>query len=276
MENSMLDKGPHASETQSDVKLSEANPPPKQGESERTTETATGSFRFLELPAEIRNMIYSLLLEAQKPIEMQRIISGVSRSFITRPPTYNTSVEHYRTHLHVGILQTNQQIHAEATPILYSLNTLNFGLSYSEARNLHAFLQHIGSSRQHVRHLALCRIRSNTELRAALHLLKEARALETVKLGCYLPEHFDTNSSRKRSRYFNPQKNIQVLLPCLKSLQNARKASGKDGCAVEVFRLQDIPRRDYRYEGEDKYQEVRGRMRRAFENLKEELKQALA
>ncbi|KAK5126234.1 hypothetical protein LTR85_010469 [Meristemomyces frigidus] len=225
--------------TDIDITMSEATPSPKQAQSDARTMTATKSFRFLELPAEIRNMIYSLVPEAQKPID----------------------IWHRRQR--------------GATPILYSTNTFLFrSISGSADKNILAFLQQIDQSRDHLRHISLEYFSNNSTMRSALNLLKAAKTLKTFELGWCPPAKFDKDSVRKRSRYFNPQKNMNVLLPWLRILQKAREARGEESSALEVIRLQDVPKSHHYQEG--RREELCKWSRGLFEKSIQELRKALS
>ncbi|KAK0721094.1 hypothetical protein B0H67DRAFT_578126 [Lasiosphaeris hirsuta] len=127
------------------------------------------SFRFLDLPGEIRNQIYPILLISSEPIEVC-ICMGELRRTTPRFP------EHRRYNLEdsddendvdcrctppgidsgpsTAILATCQQIHTEAVHQLYSQNI--FTVFSNKHVSLPAFLNRIGTSNaRYIRHLCI-------------------------------------------------------------------------------------------------------------------------
>lgn len=254
---------------------------PKQAATYKPTTTTTKGFYFLDLPPEIRNMIYSLLLESQSPIDIYRrrrarrdplpdkeLIDGIliedtsddddsHYDYDPHNDDYHVSLWRRTGHsdddLHVNILQTNHHIHAEATPILYSMNTFSFTKAAWSDLNLLLFLKLIGRSRTFVRHISLGYFHSRTRMRSALHLLKAAKMLQIFELSHRVLRHnFEpepdpvrrANRKRKRSKSDGPRKNIEALLPWLRSLRKARLVGGDKRSVLQVLTLQDVPRDD--------------------------------
>lgn len=126
------------------------------------------TFRFLDLPAELRNRIHELALTRSRNL---RIITA---HFGQGPRLNNTRI-------FPSILLANHQTHAEATPILYGDNT--FGFLRPDA--LHLFLQTIGPAAiKHLRHVEVKMFWTHSG--EELELLKYAEKLQTLVVeDCY-------------------------------------------------------------------------------------------
>ena len=83
-------------------------------------------FRFLDLPAELRNKVYCILLTNVEPIEMTRSrkTKGLQaeKFALAKTAKARSRVKRY----FLEILQTNKQIHNEATMIMYGMNVFKF------------------------------------------------------------------------------------------------------------------------------------------------------
>lgn len=90
-------------------------------------------FRFLDLPAELRNIIYTILLVHGDLKIKKRPGSPV-------PKMHHSSVS-------ANMLEVNRQVYEEAAPILYGINTFELFTSYS----MLAFARQIDSSIQYLR-----------------------------------------------------------------------------------------------------------------------------
>ena len=84
------------------------------------------TFRFLNLPAELRNKVYCILLTNFEPIEMTRSrrTKGLQaeKFALAKTAKARSKVKRY----FLEILQTNKQIHNEATMIMYGMNVFKF------------------------------------------------------------------------------------------------------------------------------------------------------
>ncbi|KAK5676315.1 hypothetical protein LTS10_011127 [Elasticomyces elasticus] len=117
-------------------------------------------FRFLNLPPELRVMVYKVLLQEPAPIQIwsykpthkpRRSCRATFRDvklhgkldwmaqtgkWVGQPPIYVRS-----------LFRVNKQIFNEAAPVLYNMNTFTF----QRARDLRVFLNTIGAMREHLR-----------------------------------------------------------------------------------------------------------------------------
>ncbi|KAI9710638.1 MAG: hypothetical protein M1812_007403 [Candelaria pacifica] len=128
-------------------------------------------FPFLDLPPEIRNMIYNYIL--QTPAGLPSSLITGARSFILSPTTFSTpnslagSIVEIRHPLSFtdepirsrrqtqrgSILRVNKQIHNEAVPICYQINSFQF----MSTASLVLFLNGIGKlARENVKEVFLC------------------------------------------------------------------------------------------------------------------------
>lgn len=99
-------------------------------------------FPFLDLPAEIRNMIYSLVLE--RPgyhIELSGKHSGVIRTHWYKPGhgAWTRTDQPYSP----SLMRVNKQVSVESSPYLFSRHTFEF----RDTTMMQMFLKHIGSER---------------------------------------------------------------------------------------------------------------------------------
>ncbi|UJO24106.1 uncharacterized protein CLAFUR5_13173 [Fulvia fulva] len=113
-------------------------------------------FRFMDLPPELRNRVYSLILENDDPFIL-------GRAFWATPV------------VHTAILRTCQQVRSEATSILYGNNI--FGPNECM---LAPFLEAIGPSIKHIRTLWAGSLLTNTQTQKFFTLLKGASLAKTV------------------------------------------------------------------------------------------------
>lgn len=131
------------------------NRPPSQtiGNKRRKNngEKATEPFPFIQLPPEIRNVIYFLLLTTPNtPIELPKLTRNAAARAAQWTKCNSASRRKKFKSLFLEILQTCKQIHDEASGILYGCNVFKFRSDYKEGpknivlptRHLH-LLKHI-------------------------------------------------------------------------------------------------------------------------------------
>ncbi|KAK4556498.1 hypothetical protein LTR86_006642 [Recurvomyces mirabilis] len=181
--------------------------------------SAKKTFPFLRLSGELRNMVYRLALQHDKPVEIQaRYHYGYRR--LAR----KARIAPYTT-VSTNLLLACHQINAEATPILYGCNSFNLVGSYGGgcAMILLDFLTDIDRSVQYLRRINLSHIHNMTTTITALHRLKQAKNFERLRF-----KHFDC------LKYGSKHNRVAMLLPWLRSLHQACVQSGGS------FSLQDV------------------------------------
>ncbi|KAF7194399.1 hypothetical protein HII31_04204 [Pseudocercospora fuligena] len=151
-------------------------------------EPVTDHFRFLDLPPEIRNLIYDELLLEHSPVKIVtykakgRARRAVRSTLHHGHPglTWNSKLGTWKgqaSSAHV-ILQVNKQILAEAGPIAYGSNVFQL----DDYRGLRDFLEGIGSMRAHLKQIRLLSpIYYTTVATTALHKLKDAKGLVSLE-----------------------------------------------------------------------------------------------
>ncbi|KAL9604312.1 MAG: hypothetical protein Q9179_001897 [Wetmoreana sp. 5 TL-2023] len=112
---------------------------PDQGEGTELRHRAMAqSFRFRDLPSEIRNMIYRLCLVNRSPVSVK--VDGLCSYYVGRPTDAQEYGKDEKVHLvssshpsryealtiNANLIRINQITHHETAPILYGLNTFQF------------------------------------------------------------------------------------------------------------------------------------------------------
>lgn len=142
-------------------------------------EPVNQGFRFLDLPSELRNHVYSILLEEDGPISMwsHKILNEARRPVrysyrytdgkVKRDGSNGKRVN--SEHSSAAILGVSKQVHAEAASILYGSNSFTF----AGIKELQPFLARTASMRKYLTHVQLRTdsISSHTRLRATFKLL---------------------------------------------------------------------------------------------------------
>ncbi|KXT12602.1 hypothetical protein AC579_363 [Pseudocercospora musae] len=188
-------------------------------------EPVTDHFRFLDLPPEIRNLIYDELLLERNPV---KVITYKAKGRARR--AVRSTLQHSHPGLiwnsdlgtwtgqassaHV-ILQVNQQILAEAGPIAYGSNVFRL----DDYRGLRCFLEGIGRMRAYLKHISLFSpIYYTTIATPALHKLKDAKGLVSLEYAAgMLSDSADTYKGVTPQGLFHDCKQL------LKSLHSHRK-----------------------------------------------------
>ncbi|KAF2166201.1 hypothetical protein M409DRAFT_23392 [Zasmidium cellare ATCC 36951] len=137
--------------------------------------------RFLGLSAELRNEVYELVLKHPGPLELSKgidLTTGRFGQLVRNERVYVVGGfqgdEDSRQNL--ALLRTTRQIHAEATPILYSKNEF----VAVDKDPLCYFLRQIGPSVQLLRHVTIGHC-TKTSLRSMLVSLKGATHLDRLE-----------------------------------------------------------------------------------------------
>ena len=120
-------------------------------------------FRFMNLPPEIRTMIYGLLLTEEAPVQIRTRQTNGRHQRPVRESFLNTA-EHKsydkdsKTGKWIGmdpssasIIRTSRIIHIEAAPILYGTNSFFLG----QILDLGVFLNTIGKNRKYIKQMRL-------------------------------------------------------------------------------------------------------------------------
>ncbi|KAK4960319.1 hypothetical protein LTR10_003214 [Elasticomyces elasticus] len=186
-----------------------------------------GVFRFCDLPAEIRNMVYGFALQRVGHL-------FIDVDYTRQPPriTFSTAPIFWkRSGLSASLLGVSPQIHEEAAPILYGANTFDFiDIARNTEQSLLDFLKRIGCCRQHLRRIHFPSLENAAVLRSALHLLKQATNLESFRCDAVA-----VYNAAKCSSYPN------ALLPFLKVLQKSSQAHKDRRSPLEVLTFDGPP-----------------------------------
>ncbi|KAK0961134.1 hypothetical protein LTR91_005992 [Friedmanniomyces endolithicus] len=147
-------------------------------------EPFTQTFRFLDLPPEIRTMVYGMML---KGTTATVIVSTYKPNHRPRRPcgvTFRDKLQHgeydWDPRSFTSLFRVNKLILAEAASVFYS-NTFDF----ESTKAMHLFLETIGSMRPYLRSLRLTGVHAYDDRvrRAIFGLLESAKDLRTI----YLP-----------------------------------------------------------------------------------------
>lgn len=199
-------------------------------------------FRFLDLPSEIRNMIYSELFTETEPI----LISSITVVYVGKRPV-RSGFEHGVKHKGLewdrknkkwlgqppsafALLRTCKQILKEAASVAYGDNSFSFDFS----DGLKLFLQATGSMRQylreiHVSDLTFSRCNKNMFCRQ----LKDAKNLQTITLD------MDLLCDEQTGYWFayTPEIMANILFPLVKDLHEYRIGSDLATNALDIIKV---------------------------------------
>ncbi|SMR60408.1 unnamed protein product [Zymoseptoria tritici ST99CH_1E4] len=138
-----------------------------------TSQPPTNSTPIFKLSPELLNRIYDYLLASPSRMFVAKIVRGNHRAALKQIRSED-SVD-----LSVSILGTCRQIHDQATPMLYGLNSFVLEAGWDSQ----TFLHQIGPSVEFVRHVKLHNIEVQVPVAAGLKLLSQAKALQTLQFG---------------------------------------------------------------------------------------------
>lgn len=124
---------------------------------------SASTFRFLDLPSEIRNAVYSLVLTSDDAV---RVWFSGSNAWACR---HSISAK---------LLLVNRQIQVEGTPVAYGGNKFTFICTVS----LRQFLLALGTSKMHLRRISVITLHNKSALRSSLHILKPITNLTRLEI----------------------------------------------------------------------------------------------
>lgn len=166
-------------------------------------EPKTGGFPFMDLPAELRTLIYSFVVEAEgtikvstakEPTQMRRPVRSASTRLRTQRHYLWNRTRRTQIDGNQGVttlLSLSKQIFKEAAPVLYSDNQFSF----EDSRDLNVWLDTIGSMRSFVRHIHLGEGGWHTNIaRSVITKLKDATDLRSFSI--YHANMCATNNER--------------------------------------------------------------------------------
>ena len=195
-------------------------------------------FFFLDFPAEIRLMIYRLLMVESKPIRL----TTYTPPFGTRRSVRSTfddrrahSKDSYRFSKDQGkyldqppsnfaLARVSKQIAAEAAPVIYGDNTFAF----EKLSEMGVFINRIGVMSKHVKHLAVVGYEAYTQGkgRAIFNQLSSATNLRDLGINyrafCKVRGHLQTGGR------VSIQKFVEDARPSLRKLEKQVSARNKD------------------------------------------------
>jgi hypothetical protein len=168
-------------------------------------------FPFLDLPAEIRNMIYSLVLE--RPgchIWLSGKHSGVihTRWYNPEGRYISSNVEPYST----SLMRVNKQIAVESTPYLFSRHTFEF----SDSTMMQRFLEYLGPERTESLVSVLVNQQYAVSAKKAYSLLSPAVSLTKLEFLSTYSFHYGW--------HYVVSDWCPVLLPLVQSLHSAGRS----------------------------------------------------
>lgn len=199
-------------------------------------EPTAGGFRLMDLPPEIRNLIYSFMVEAddckvrittsKKVHEPRRPALGGgkwdagSKRRVAPSALYST------------ILRTSKQVLREAAPILYGTNHFSF----NGFGTLQIFLDRIGSMRKYLRFIRMDTSGfQRSKVRTSLNMLKDATDLRMLSF-----DH--ENLCLDKVPYYFHKVTLTTFTyfvrPFLKALHRARLGSNNEMSVLDVIKIE--------------------------------------
>lgn len=203
----------------------------------------TASFKFLDLPPEIRNMIYSHLIDEPKTV----LISSHKPLYKDRRPvvsSFRSSRQHRglawdkrngkwigQTSTSHDLLRVSKQVQAETGRLLYGETRFEFG-NWSDA---HLCLDTVGSMRRFVRHVDLLgpRDRGFGKAPTTLRKLGDATDLQTLRL-----RHNQICSDKRGGwRWLSIEELVRIASPLLRVLHKKFSAADPPRSALDVIEV---------------------------------------
>lgn len=179
---------------------------------------ASDSFRFMDLPPEIRNMIYNCALSSQN----HAVHLTGSRQNTLAAYWENSRGVYSRVSGSTGIVTTCRQVYEESVPILYGGNDFEFRCTTT----LSIFMTGIGSAAQYLRKIPVDRC-VYSSMRKAMRLLEKATSLESFHFKVYKWSTRDDDMYQHYYRESLPYwlaSHFKLLLLLLQTTRNDREA----------------------------------------------------
>lgn len=145
-----------------------------------------GSFRLLDLPLEIRHMIYSYLVTREDPIKLKRYQGRLVQQTFAHGTVKSAGwdAEHKKWNNRdknlLGIGGVNRQIHNEAAEVVYKTNRFIF----EDPQTFSLLAKLSGARVRHLRNVDIDTPKGGTgiHLAAALNVFKNCTSLRTLRL----------------------------------------------------------------------------------------------
>lgn len=225
----------------SSLKTSIFGEPPKRSCAPQLRDPST--FRFLDLPPEIRSIIYDMLVRANGPIWIGTFLS---RDYVRRRAVqarFHNKTSHHeegfefdaRSGKWIGqppstfvVAQTNKTISGEVLPMIYGCNIFTFGM----LSDFKIFLDGVGSNQTHLRHISFPSVYSAhyDRVGSVFFKLSGAKKLQTLSI-----DHTFICAKRYPGANGADYEGFaDDVMPLLQSLCNSDQASG------ETFRVLDV------------------------------------